>query len=118
MPTYEFRCQSCRVVTDHIYSISGKPEFVECACGGRKTQVFLTAPGMNVDHVDQAGYDIGCGRYFSSRREKSAYLKENNLIEVGDSDWHARGEARLNEEREARKIKPPTKEMLLERAQA
>lgn len=59
-------------------------------------QVFLSAPQINVDHVDSFGYDIGLGRYFSSRSERKFYLKENNLVDIGDSSVYKKAKERLD----------------------
>lgn len=47
MPRYDYECQSCGSVAEHLFTMSGKPETVACECGGVSVSIITeTAPPL------------------------------------------------------------------------
>jgi len=57
MPIYEFECDSCKVITEKIYSINKKPELIQCP-----------------NCLDVARSIIGSG---ADRKEWNSYVDDN-----------------------------------------
>lgn len=85
MAIREYRCDKCNKVTEKLYW-NDYPKEIVCECGERAHYIF-SAPGA-VWVNWRPGYDVGLGRYFSSKRERDNYLAENNLSEARSDSGH------------------------------
>jgi putative FmdB family regulatory protein len=72
--TYEYQCgdEKCGFVQELILqSHNDRPEWKKCpACGGRATQVILTAPSVSRQGSDNAPFDVAVGRDAAARWER------------------------------------------------
>lgn len=72
--TYEYQCQDekCKFVLELVLpSHNDRPEWKKCpACGGRATQVILTAPAVSRQGSDTAPFDVAIGRDAAARWER------------------------------------------------
>ena len=51
MPTFEYKCESCSVVTEDIRKIAERHDPMECpACGG-KAQFIVSTPTIGLDGI-------------------------------------------------------------------
>ncbi len=71
MPAYDFQCQACGIVHEHICSISARPDFIKCVrCGGEAEQVILVAPGVLTGGMSNVTQDVAIGRDAEKRWER------------------------------------------------
>lgn len=85
MPLYDFMCDECGEREELFYRIRERPDALECpACGGPCRIAFLKAPALHGEISDFYRrrfpyYDESLDVNFTSKKEKDAYLKRNNL---------------------------------------
>jgi putative FmdB family regulatory protein len=75
VPTYDYQCQSCSVVHEHIQSIHKRlPETLSCPrCGKDSELVILVAPGIATSSMQNMTQDVAIG--------KDADKRWNSIIE-------------------------------------
>jgi len=37
---YDFQCESCGAIEEHVFSMAGKPDHLQCKCGGLASSLF------------------------------------------------------------------------------
>jgi len=64
VPTYDYQCQSCSVVHEHIQSIhKDLPETLKCPrCGKDSEHVILVAPGVATSGMQHMTQDVAIGK--------------------------------------------------------
>jgi putative FmdB family regulatory protein len=68
MPTYEYLCEKCNVVREHVSHIEQRPESLPCPkCGKPAYQAVLTAPAVATSGMSQAPLDVVIGRDAEAR---------------------------------------------------
>jgi putative FmdB family regulatory protein len=69
MPTYDYQCQSCGVVQEHIQSIhKALPDTLKCPrCGKDSEHVILVAPGVATSGMQHMTQDVAIGKDADSR---------------------------------------------------
>jgi putative FmdB family regulatory protein len=63
MPAYDYQCQACSAVHEHICPISKRPDTIKCPrCGGEAEQILLTAPAVATSGMSNMTQDVAIGR--------------------------------------------------------
>jgi putative FmdB family regulatory protein len=78
MPLVDFKCKGChKKVNDAMFDITEDYE-MNCPNCGKPMQRIYTAPAtFSIDFVP--GYNTATDQYFSTKKEKDTYLRENGL---------------------------------------
>jgi len=91
MPTYTFKCPTCGLVRDHVYSLReySDPAFTPPTCHAPMTRFFTPAdPSRALDLLtSDAIYDglrAQDGTDISTRAKHRAYMREKNLTTLDD----------------------------------
>lgn len=109
MPTYTYRCTSCRAVGEAYRKIDDRNNCPRCTqCGGgteklldRGIGVAVFTPYRTVAHDKEQGRNI----MISSRGEHEAYLRRNGYEEIGNDKSAMPLPAEQVAENRARKLK-------------
>ena len=69
MPRYDYQCQSCSVVHEHIQSIhKSLPDTLSCPrCGKDSELVILVAPGVMTGNMSNVTQDVAIGKDANTR---------------------------------------------------
>lgn len=68
MPAYDFQCQSCSAVHEHICPISKLPDTIKCPrCDGTAEQIILVAPGVMTGSMSNMTQDVAIGKNANER---------------------------------------------------
>lgn len=105
MPVYEYRCTSCREITEEVHSSQSFPKTTSCVfCKSEAYKIISLPQRPIVDNTDRQGFNHGAGRHFSNRSEIKEWCKQNNKVEVGTEGERkaAEGLQRLREEKLAK----------------
>lgn len=74
-PTYEFHCEVCESITVEQFSMSARPDSIECVCGG-KSHYRISAPNLM---LKEAMLDGTKRKGWAEMREASKLNKEIGL---------------------------------------
>jgi putative FmdB family regulatory protein len=87
VPTYDYQCQSCSVVHEHIQSIHmALPDTLPCPrCGKDSEHVILTAPAVATSNMSQMTQDVAIGmdadkrwnRIYAKKEERDKVRRES-----------------------------------------
>lgn len=84
MPVYEYRCTSCREITEEVHSSQSFPKTTACIFCKQEAYKIISLPQRPiVDNTDRQGFNHGAGRYFSNRSEIKEYCRATGAIPVG-----------------------------------
>jgi putative FmdB family regulatory protein len=76
MATYDYQCQKCAAVHEHICPISKRPESIKCPrCGGEAEQVILKAPALSTKGSSNMTQDMAIG-YDAEKRWGRIHAKK------------------------------------------
>ena len=64
MPTYSFFCKECKKETEEFFSISAKPDSIECSCG-KRAEAGLSTPHFVVNGANCRNGYIGPSNYIT-----------------------------------------------------
>lgn len=69
MATYEYLCEKCNVVIEHVQPMSQeRPTWKKCPkCGGRAYQEIITPPAVATSGMDTVSVDVAIGRDAAAR---------------------------------------------------
>ena len=81
MPMYDYRCDCGKMQTEYR-TIENRHNAPLCSCG-KQSQRVISAPMVAPD-IQPYKAMAGDQRWIKSRAEHREFLKENNLIEVGN----------------------------------
>jgi putative FmdB family regulatory protein len=72
MPAYDYQCQRCGAVREHIQSIhQDLPDMLPCLrCGGEAEQVILVAPAISTSGMSNMTQDMAIGKDAEKRWER------------------------------------------------
>lgn len=83
MPVYQYRCTSCNAQSDHYNTVENRHNCPKCSCGGETIKV-ISAPSMVMPDIQPYKAVAGDQRWITSRAQHREFLRENNLVEVGN----------------------------------
>src|SRR5208337_3334661 len=68
MPVYEYRCDDCNVVMEHVSHVEQRPKSMPCPkCGKPAAQAVVTAPAVATSGMSVAPLDVVIGRDAEAR---------------------------------------------------
>ena len=88
MPIYEYKCKSCRRVTELMRPVSEYKDRVQCSCG-KMAKLVIPKYGAiltdgDVKWMESAKETLpNSARFITTRGEHKKYLREHNLECVG-----------------------------------
>ena len=81
MPTYEFKCVTCRKVSDGVFSIAQIPATIDCQFCHDSAHRIISASNFSIGHIEPY-YDHGLGQVIHGKQHKLDVMKEQNVMEV------------------------------------
>lgn len=83
MPTYDYRCPKCEKKAVEYRTVENRHFGPLCSCGSQMEKV-ISAPSMVVPDIQPYKAVAGDQRWITSRSQHRQFLRENNLVEVGN----------------------------------
>ena len=83
MPVYQYRCNDCGKDHDQYNTVENRQKGPKCSCGGDTTKV-ISAPSMVMPDIQPYKAVAGDQRWITSRAQHREFLRQNDLIEVGN----------------------------------
>ena len=80
MALYEYRCLTCKRVSEHFVPMEARHHPQPCVCGGLAEKIF----SRQRVKVTQPYFDEGLGCDVHGERERQQILRSEGLIEAGD----------------------------------
>lgn len=82
MPVYEYLC-ACGKRANEFRKVENRHLGPICSCGAQMEKV-ISAPSMVMPDIKPYKAVAGDQRWITSRSEHRRFLRENNLVEVGN----------------------------------
>lgn len=85
MPVYEYRCvdEACAKMQDAYNTVENRNLTPLCSCGAQTSKV-ISAPAMVIPDIQPYRAMAGKQPWITSRAQHREFLRENNLVEVGN----------------------------------
>lgn len=85
MPVYQYKCadESCGKLQDAYNTVENRHLGPLCSCG-RETVKVICAPSMVMPDIKPYKAVAGDQRWITSRAQHREFLRENDLVEVGN----------------------------------
>lgn len=90
MPIYEYRCDGCGVLSEHVCSFESRPNEIPCTCG--------QAAGLiqSMPNVTRATYLDGSGRFDGLREQRKLQKAQRKAAKQRDRAEVARTQTEIN----------------------
>jgi len=87
MPNYEYYCEFCDTVEDHIVPFEARRMPKPCSCGGFAHYQFSFTRNVQ---IQESYYDEGLGVDIHGKRHRQQVMKAMDVVEAGDKKGGAR----------------------------
>ena len=84
MILYQYRCQSCKEITEALRSIEKRDDAPECSCGGQTRKII----SVQRVHSDLAPYyDDNLETHIQSKQHRKKVMQERGVSEAYGKGW-------------------------------
>lgn len=85
MPLYEYRCQTCKELTEAFRSVAERDNTPKCSCGG-ETKKIISAYRTHGDLTPY--YDDNLETFIHSKQHRRQVMKEQGVSENYGQGWY------------------------------
>jgi putative FmdB family regulatory protein len=85
MPTYEYRCYSCKEITEGFRSVADRDDSPECSQCGGNTRKIISVQRVHPDFAPY--YDDNLETHIESKQHRKKVMKEKGVYEAYGKGW-------------------------------